>query len=78
MENTNFVGNITTIINWIVLIILPYVSAYGITQDVLFALISSIVGIIFAVINSTYLNDFSFLGNSTPNNQSSINSENSE
>ena len=64
MDNTNYIGNITTIINWIALIILPYVTSYGITQDMLVALLSAIVGIIFAIINSTYLNDFKFLGNS--------------
>lgn len=64
MDNTNYIGNITTIINWIALIILPYVTSYGITQDMLVALLSAIVGIIFAIVNSTYLNDFKFLGNS--------------
>lgn len=60
----NLLGNATTIINWLVLIILPYVSAYGITDSQLTALISAILGISFAIINSTYPNTFAFLGNS--------------
>lgn len=68
MNDTNYVGNITTIINWIALMILPYVSAYGMTQDVLVAILSAVVGIAFAILNSTYLNSFKFLGNSKNNN----------
>ena len=50
MNDTNYVGNITTIINWIALMILPYVSAYGMTQDVLVAILSAVVGIAFAIL----------------------------
>lgn len=59
----NILGNLTTIINWIVLIILPYVSVYGITDNQLTALITAVVGIVFAIINSKYPNTFAFLGN---------------
>ena len=59
----NLTGNLTTIINWIALLILPYVAGYGVTQDLLVALISSVIGIVFAVINSYYPNTFKFLGN---------------
>lgn len=59
----NYLGNITSVINWIVLIILPYVSAYGITQDQLVGVISAIIGIVFAIVNSKYPNTFAFLGN---------------
>lgn len=59
----NLIGNMTTIINWIVLIILPYVSVYGITDSQLSALLTAIIGIIFAIINSKYPNTFAFLGN---------------
>lgn len=67
----NYVGNITTIINWLALLILPYVASYGVTQDVLVAILSSIVGIIFAYINSSNLNTFKFLGNNTSNDEES-------
>ena len=63
----NLLGNFTTIINWLVLIILPYVSAYGITDSQLTALLSAILGISFAIINSAYPNTFAFLGNSEQN-----------
>lgn len=59
----NLLGNMTTIINWLVLIILPYVTTYGITDSQLSALLTAIVGIIFAIINSKYPNTFAFLGN---------------
>lgn len=68
MEETNYIGNITTIINWLALLILPYVTAYGLTQEVLVAILSSIVGLIFAYINSSHLNNFKFLGNDTNSN----------
>lgn len=68
MEETNYIGNITTIINWIALIILPYVTAYGVTQEVLVAILSSVVGLIFAYINSSHLNNFNFLGNNSNTN----------
>ena len=68
MEETNYIGNITTIINWIALIILPYVTAYGVTQEVLVAILSSVVGLIFAFVNSSYLNNFNFLGNNSNTN----------
>lgn len=68
MEETNYIGNITTIINWIALIILPYVTAYGVTQEVLVAILSSVVGLIFAFINSSNLNNFKFLGNNSNTN----------
>lgn len=63
----NLLGNCTTIINWLVLIILPYVSAYGITDSQLTALLSAFLGIIFAIINSKYPNTFAFLGNNEQN-----------
>lgn len=59
----NLLGNVTTIINWLVLIILPYVSVYGITDSQLTALLTAIIGIVFAIINSKYPNTFAFLGN---------------
>lgn len=59
----NLLGNVTTIINWLVLIILPYVSVYGITDSQLTALLTAIIGITFAIINSKYPNTFVFLGN---------------
>ena len=61
----NLKGNTTTIITWIALLILPYVATYGITHEQLVALISSIVGIIWAIINSKYPNTFKCLGNNT-------------
>ena len=60
----NLLGNVTTIINWLVLMILPYVSVYGITDSQLSALLTAIIGIVFAIINSKYPNTFAFLGNS--------------
>ena len=60
----NLLGNVTTIINWLVLIILPYVSVYGVTDSQLTALLTAIIGIVFAIINSKYPNTFAFLGNS--------------
>lgn len=72
MNDTNYVGNITTIINWIALMILPYVSAYGMTQDVLVAILSAVVGIVFAILNSTYLNNFKFLSNSKNDNDTDL------
>ena len=59
----NLLGNVTTIINWLVLLILPYVSVYGITDNQLSALLTAIIGILFAIVNSKYPNTFAFLGN---------------
>lgn len=59
----NLLGNATTLINWLALMILPYVSAYGVTHSQLTALLGAILGISFAIINSTYPNTFAFLGN---------------
>ena len=59
----NLLGHVTTIINWLVLIILPYVSVYGVTDSQLTALLTAIIGIVFAIINSKYPNTFAFLGN---------------
>ena len=63
MTDNNLIGNMTTIINWLVLIILPYVTTYGITDSQLTSLLTAILGITFAIINSKYPNTFAFLGN---------------
>lgn len=64
----NLKGNLTTIITWISFIILPYVATYGITQEQLTALLTSIIGIAFAIYNSKHPNDFEFLGNGEEEN----------
>lgn len=61
MENT--FGNLTTIVNFIALAILPYISAYGVSQDQLVAVLSLIIGLIFAYLNAKYPNTFKVLGN---------------
>lgn len=61
----NLKGNVTTIITWISFLILPYVATYGITHEQLTALISAIIGIVWAIYNSKHPNDFEFLGNQT-------------
>lgn len=61
----NLKGNITTIITWVCFLILPYVATYGITHEQLVALVSAIVGIIYAIYNSKHPNNFEFLGNNT-------------
>jgi len=57
------VGNITTIISWVVNIILPYVACYGIDKDVLTSLIFTGLWFAFCIYNSANPNTFAFLGN---------------
>ena len=57
------VGNITTIVVWIVNIILPYVASYGLDQDVLTSLIFTLLWFGFTVYSSANPNTFEFLGN---------------
>lgn len=57
------VGNITTIVNWIVNLILPYVASYGIGKDVLASIIVTFLWFCFTVFNSANPNTLPFLGN---------------
>ena len=57
------VGNITTIVVWIVNIILPYVACYGIDKDVLTSLVFTALWFGFTVYSSANPNTFGFLGN---------------
>ena len=57
------VGNITTIVVWIVNIILPYVAVYGIDKDVLTSIIFTLLWFGFTVFSSANPNTFDFLGN---------------
>ncbi len=56
-------GNISTIAVWIYVIIAPYVTAYGITQELFVAFFVAVAGIILAVWSSKNPNTFAFLGN---------------
>lgn len=57
------VGNITTIVNWIVNIILPFVASYGLDRNVLTSIILTVCWFAFTVFNSANPNTFEFLGN---------------
>ena len=57
------VGNITTIVVWIVNLILPYVASYGLDKDVLTSIIITLVWFGFTVFSSANPNTFDFLGN---------------
>ena len=66
MDNVNDLlttGNITTIVVWIVNIILPYVASYGIDKDVLTSIVITLVWFGFTVFSSANPNTFDFLGN---------------
>ena len=66
MDNVNDLlttGNITTIVVWIVNILLPYTVAYGIDKDVLTSIIITLVWFGFTVFSSANPNTFDFLGN---------------
>lgn len=56
-------GNITTIVVWIVNLILPYVASYGLDKDVLTSLIFTLLWFGFTVFSSANPNTFGFLGN---------------
>lgn len=56
-------GNITTIVVWIVNILLPYTVAYGIDKDVLTSIIITLLWFGFTVFSSANPNTFDFLGN---------------
>lgn len=63
----NIKGNSTTIINFLALAILPFVSSYGIDNDMLVSLLSALVGLLFAYVNAKYPNTFAFLNNNETN-----------
>lgn len=66
MDNVNellTVGNITTIVVWIVNLILPYVASYGLDKDVLTSLLFTLIWFGFTVFSSANPNTFGFLGN---------------
>ena len=57
------IGNITTIVTWIVNLILPYVAVYGIDKDVATSIIFTLLWFAFVVYSSANPNTFKFLGN---------------
>lgn len=57
------VGNITTIVVWIVNLILPYAASYGLDKDVLTSLVITLIWFSFTVFSSANPNTFPFLGN---------------
>ena len=59
----NLFGNATTIVKFLVCMIFPYVSAYGVTESMLTAILSLILGFIVALLDAKYHNTFAFLGN---------------
>lgn len=66
MDNINDLlttGNITTIVVWIVNILLPYTVAYGIDKDVLTSIVITVIWFGFTVFSSANPNTFDFLGN---------------
>ena len=56
-------GNITTIVVWIVNLILPYVASYGVDRDVLTSIVFTLLWFGFTVYSSANPNTFDFLGN---------------
>lgn len=78
MENVNDLlttGNITTIVVWIVNIILPYVASYGIDKDVLTSIVITLVWFGFTVFSSANPNTFDFLGNKLKEVKESVSPE---
>lgn len=65
-------GNITTIVVWIVNLILPYVASYGIDRDVLTSVIFTIIWFGFTVYSSANPNTFDFLGNKVKEAQAEL------
>lgn len=65
MTETNYIGNISTIANWISILLYPIVLKYGIDigQEILTTFIYTLIVIIIAVFSSYNPNSFDFLGN---------------
>ena len=61
----NYVGNISTIVKFIVCILGPSAAAYGVSESLLTAILTIILGFLIALIDSKYPNTFAFLGNAS-------------
>lgn len=62
-DEYNIVGNLTTIIQWLITTIALSCFGYVFDPSIAGSLAGAIAGILFSLINSYHLNDFSFLNN---------------